>query len=192
MGVAAFPTDTDARESLEAQVERIFPQLKLNVYFPSWVHRISYNQTGRLSSVGQHRCQGHPRATALPFGPRGPKSTGSPEGVLQLCPRGPKGAGSQKGDLQVCPRGPKGTGSQEGSYHFARAGNMVRPPPGSQCPLARTGKIGRPPPGSQHPRAGAGQGLPWHLCWPTGANARLRLYDVRYTQMCIYAIHMCR
>ena len=55
MGVAAFPTDTDARESLKAQVERIFSQLKLNVYFPSWVHRISYNQTGRLSSVGQHR-----------------------------------------------------------------------------------------------------------------------------------------
>eukprot|EP00974_Lingulodinium_polyedra_P052940 5088607-Lingulodinium_polyedra.AAC.1 len=53
---------------------------ELNVYFPSWVHRISYDQTGRLSSVGQHRCQGHPRATALPFGPRGPKSTGSPEG----------------------------------------------------------------------------------------------------------------
>ena len=132
MGVAAFPTDTDARESLKAQVERIFSQLKLNVYFPSWVHRISYNQTGRLSSVGQHRCQGHPRATALPFGPRGPKSTGSPEGVLQLCPRGPKGTGSQKGVLPFCPRGPKGTGSQEGVLPFCPRGpNCTSPPPGA-------------------------------------------------------------
>ena len=72
---------------------------------------------------------------------------------------------SQEGVLPFCPRG------QGGAYHFA--------PPGSQRPLARTGKIGRPPPGSQHPWAGAGQGLPWHLCWPTGANARLRLYNVR-------------
>ena len=61
MGVAAFPTDTDARESLKAHVERIFSQLKLNVYFPSWVHRISYNQTGWLSSVGQHRVCVHVR-----------------------------------------------------------------------------------------------------------------------------------
>ena len=140
--MAAFPTDTDARESLKAQVERISFPAEVERIFPSWVHRISYNHTGRLSSVGQHRCQGHPRATALPFGPRGPKSTGSPEGVLQLCPRGPKGAGSQKGDLQFCPHGPKGTGSQEGVLPFCPRGQHGKTPPRGQTKMVRP-----PPPG---------------------------------------------